>query len=177
MNAQQFLNNSKSKKDNYIARSLLLKNYYKVQNKQGVESLKNEISKITTAEIYDGNELLSSLRIPLTFNCQMYCLEEIKFLQEFQTQIFYVIERDSEVAERAQDLLLSRYDFFLEFLKNDQLDIKFKKNISYLLYESLQKGKSLHLEDNTSGSVHTAGLETKLNNYQNKVEQWIYDHQ
>lgn len=177
LNAQEFLNNSKSKKDNYIAKSLLLKNYYKVQNKQGVENLKNEISKITTAEVYDGNELLSSLRISLNFNCQIYCLEEIKFLQEIQIQIFYIIERDSEVVERARDLLLSRYDFFLEFLKNDQLDIKFRKNISYLLYESLQKAKSLHLEDNTSGSVYTAGLEVKFNNYQNKVEQWIYDHQ
>jgi len=177
LNAQEFLNTSKSKKDNYVIRSLLLKNYYKVQNKQGIDSLKSEISKITTAEIYDGNELLSNLRVPLNFNCQMYCLEEIKFLQDFQMQIFYVIERDPETAERAQDLLLSRYDFFMEFLKNDQLDVKFKKSISYLLYESLQKGKSLHLEDNTSGSVHTAGLEIKLTHYQNKVEQWIYDHQ
>jgi len=175
--ATEFLKNSKSNSENYIIRTLLLKNYYKVQNKIGLDRIKTEISKTTTSEIYPGNELLDHLRISLNFNCQMYCLQEVNYLQEIQLQIFYIIERDPEHSERAQDLLLSRYDYFADHLNNKQFDLLFRKKLSYLLYESLQKAKSLHLEDNTSASVSTAGLEGKLQQYQSKVEQWIYDHQ
>lgn len=175
--SREFLSTKKNKILILKANTLLLKNLAKVGVNIETHPVKNEVAKTINLGIYDANQLVSELGWAFNFNCHIYCVEEVKFLKEIQIQVFYLIEKDIDVADRVSDLLLSKYDLFLSSMNNSKIELKYRKKIAFSVYEALQKANSLHLEDNTASSVKTAGLVSKLSQYQTRIEQWIYDNQ
>jgi len=175
--ANEYIAKEKNKAMLLRAHAIRLKNLVKVGSKADYNTSQNEISKIVNSEVYGAIDILNELKWSLNLSCQIYCVEEIGFLSLIQLQFFYLIEKEPEIYDRIADLLISRYEMYYLALSDQKLEMNYRKKMAFSVYEALQKAKNLHLEQNTLASVKTATLVSKLSQYQNKTEQWIYDNQ
>lgn len=137
------------------ARTLLVKN----QNKVKVESQKTDDLKTLRSLINMANEdkvlVLENLRWAMDFSCDQYCLAEVSFLQQMQTEYLYIVETDERASARAASILEDKYAFFVGFLDKDFLDVAFKQKLLWNLIDSLDKFRAmqpqsvaLYLENN-----------------------------
>ena len=179
LNLQEVLKLSSLGRMDYIkAQTMLLKNFAKV--KVSMSNFDNtQRRQFVTRVVQSQNskkESLEALRWSLDFNCDQYCVEEIEFLKEIQIQFYYIIEMDTEQYQRAYDVLVSRYTFFEGFLDDSKRDLAYRKKIAMALFDSIQKAKNTHLENQTTGSVQTGLIVVYLEALQKKIELWLYEN-
>ncbi len=178
LNLQEALQLSSLSRIDYIkAQSMLLKNFAKV--KISLSNFENsQRRQFMTRVVQSQNskkESLEALRWSMDFNCDQYCVEEIEFLKEIQVQFYYIIEMDSEQYQRAYDVLISKYNFFEGYLDDSKRDLAYRKKIAMALFDSIQKAKNTHLENQTTGSVQTGLIVVYLESLQKKIELWLYE--
>ncbi len=136
-------------------RTLLVKNQTKVK----IENQKSADFKTLRSLINMANEdkvlVLENLRWAMDFSCDQYCLAEVLFLQQMQTEYLYIVETDERASARAASILEDKYAFFVGFLDKDFLDPEFKKKLMWALIDSLDKFRAmqpqsvaLYLENN-----------------------------
>lgn len=125
------------------ARTLLVKN----QTKVNLENQKSEDFKTLRSLINMANEdkvlVLENLRWAMDFSCDQYCLAEVKFLQQMQTEYLYIVETDERASARAASILEDKYAFFVGFLDKDFLDQNFKQKLMWGLIDSLDKFRAM----------------------------------
>lgn len=125
------------------ARTLLVKN----QTKVNLESQKTADFKALRSLINMANDdkilVLENLRWAMDFSCDQYCLAEVTFLQNMQTEYLYIIESDERASSRSASILEDKYSFFVGFLDKDFLDAVFKKRLMAALIDSLEKFRTM----------------------------------
>ena len=137
------------------ARTLLVKNQTKVK----IQNQKSKDFKTLRSLINMANEdkvlVLENLRWAMDFSCDQYCLAEVAFLQQMQTEYLYIVESDERASARAASILEDKYAFFVGFLNKDFLNSEFKKKLMWSLIDSLDQFRAmqpqsvaLYLENN-----------------------------
>ncbi len=178
LNLQEALQLSSLSRVDYIkAQSMLLKNFAKV--KVSLNNFENSQRRQFMTRVVQSQpskkDSLEALRWSLDFNCDQYCVEEIEFLKEIQIQFYYIIEMDPDQYPRAYDVLISKYNFFEVYLDDSKRDLAYRKKIAMALFDSIQKAKNTHLENQTTGSVQTGLIVVYLESLQKKIELWLYE--
>jgi hypothetical protein len=129
----------------FTVNTLLLKNQFKAEINTYQNKQKKIIQSILALQNFSKKDIITATAWSLDFNCDQYCLAEIKYLNEIQTSIFYVVELDADEAEKAANILIQKYGFFYSYLRSDLFDTDYKKKIAKTLYESIQKLKKLDI--------------------------------
>ncbi len=89
-----------------------------------------------------GNDkvlVLENLRWSMDFSCDQYCLGEVRFLKEIQSEFLYIIETDERAGARAAGVLVEKYQFLAGFLDKEIFESTFKKQLNWALIDSLDK--------------------------------------
>jgi tetratricopeptide (TPR) repeat protein len=120
-------------------KTLLAKNQAKtnidIQASSHFKSLRNLINLAGDDKVL----VLENLRWSMDFSCDQYCLGEVRFLKEIQSEFLYIMETDERAGARAAGVLIEKYQFLAGFLDKEIFESTFKKQLNWALIDSLDK--------------------------------------
>jgi hypothetical protein len=125
------------------ARTLLAKNQTKLNPANQKPNELRMLRSLISSANNDMVLVLENLRWAMDFSCDQYCLAEVSFLQNIQSEYLFIIEADERASSRAASILEDKYSFFVRFLDKDFLSDDFKKQLLLALINSLTKFKAL----------------------------------
>lgn len=171
---QELLTKNLDKSSELRARTLLLKNLYKVHAKGLLAEQKKMIETLGATTSQQREQSLSDMAWAMDLNCDQYCLSEIDFFKDFQIHYVYLIEKEPALADRASDTLRARYFFFEEFLSKDRLAIDLRKKIAVALLDAMKRLKDLELDRMDAASIRLAKTIRSLDEAEQRIESWLY---
>ena len=156
------------------ARSILLKNYSKVGSQIFSHPDKTKIYNLALDHEGDNLIVIENLKWSLDFRCDQFCLAEINYLKEIQLQLVYIIEKDEISADRASEILKTKYYFFKDFLNKEYFQSALRKEMAVALLESYKRLEQSQLAVINPGSLRTAKLIRDLALVEKDIESWLY---
>lgn len=154
-----------------MARSLLLKNQAKVKNEITSSDEKKRVLRL--AQSLPAQDVLNALAWSLDFRCDLYCVEEISFLQEIQLTLLYIVEKNTNESTTASRLIKDSYNFFNNNLNSETLSSDYKKSLAAQLLRSLKKLQALDLVSATKNRHYPSkSLLIALTPIEKNLESW-----
>ncbi len=178
LSLQEFLklkkDDSGSSLKDLTARSLLLKNQAKAKLEISQSDEKRALQNLVNDKSYARKTIVGSLAWSLDFNCDKYCVDEIRYFQEIQTLLLYIVEQDAESSAATAALIKDRYIFFHDHLNSDLFNQEFKRQIASNLYDCYQKLKTLDLVYTQRNKTYPSKvLIASLSGLAKDLESWL----